>query len=312
MVITVTLNPAMDKTLAVDNYTLGKVNRAKSIRYDIGGKGINVSKVLINLGIQSTCTGFLGGIWERTFQEELDKRNIKHNFIHTDGNTRTNTKIVDNENKIYTDLNEQGPNIDFSLFFKFLEVFEGMCNKDDIVVLSGGVSPNIPKDVYAILTSIAKRKGALVILDADGPLLRNGIIEKPQIIKPNNHEISSLFNIDEGNDEEILQAAKKLRSQGIQKILVSLGERGGFYITENGTYYAKGLTVNVKSTVGAGDSMVAALVYSITNKFNDIDTLKFATACGAATVGLEGTEACTLSQINELISKVEINIKEEL
>lgn len=312
MVITVTLNPAMDKTLTVNNYTLGKVNRAQSIRYDIGGKGINVSKVLVNLEIQSTCTGFLGGIWENTFKEELDKRNIKYNFIHTNGNTRTNTKIVDNENKIYTDLNEQGPTIDSNLFSEFLKTFEEMCNKDDIVVLSGGVSPNIPEYIYGTLTSIAKGKGAFVILDADGPLLRNGLIEKPQIIKPNNHELSSLFNIHEDDDEEILQAAHKLRAQGIQKILVSLGERGGFYITENGTYYAKGLKVNVKSTVGAGDSMVAALVYSLINKLNDIDTLKFATACGAATVGLEGTEACTLSQINELISKVEINIKEEL
>jgi len=312
MVITVTLNPAMDKTLTVDNYTLGKVNRAQSIRYDIGGKGINVSKVLVNLGIQSTCTGFLGGIWEKTFQEELDKRKIKCNFIHTNGNTRTNTKIVDNENKTYTDLNEQGPNIDSLLLSEFLKVFDGLCNKDDIVVLSGGVSPNIPEDIYGTLTSIAKNKGALVILDADGPLLEQGLIEKPQIIKPNNHELSSLFSIDEENDEQILQAAYSLRKQGIQKILVSLGERGGFYITEKATYYAKGLKVNVKSTVGAGDSMVAALVYSIINKLSDIDTLKFATACGAATVGLEGTEACTLSQINELISKVEINIKEEL
>lgn len=312
MVITVTLNPAMDKTLIVDNYTLGKVNRVKSIRYDIGGKGINVSKVLVNLAIQSTCIGFLGGIWENTFQEELDKRNIKYNFIHTDGNTRTNTKIVDNEKKTYTDLNEQGPAIDSNLLSIFLRSFEEICNKEDVVVLSGGVSPNIPEDIYGTLTSIAKRKGALVILDADGPLLKSGLIEKPQIIKPNNHELSSLFNIDENNDEKILKAAKKLRNQGIQKILVSLGERGGFYITEKGTYYAKGLKVNVKSTVGAGDSMVAALVYSFINKLNDVDTLRFATACGAATVGLEGTEACTLSQINELISKVEINIKEEL
>jgi 1-phosphofructokinase len=312
MVITVTLNPAMDKTLIVDNYTLGIVNRAQSIRYDIGGKGINVSKVLVNLGIQSTCTGFLGGIWEKTFQEELDKRDIKCNFIHTNGNTRTNTKIVDNEKKTYTDLNELGPYIEPELFSEFLRTFEKMCNKDDIVVLSGGVSPNIPEDIYGTLTSIAKQKGALVILDADGPLLRSGLIEKPQIIKPNNHELSSLFNIDEKNDAEILQAAHELRSQGIRKILVSLGERGGFYITENGTYYAKGLKVSVKSTVGAGDSMVAALVYGIINNLNDIDTLKFATACGAATVTLEGTEACTLSQINELISKVEINIKEEL
>ncbi|MHC1683955.1 MAG: 1-phosphofructokinase [Clostridiaceae bacterium] len=306
MVITVTLNPAMDKTLIVDNYKLGAVNRTQSIRYDIGGKGINVSKVLINLGIKSTSTGFLGGIWKKTFEEELDKRDIIHKFINIDGNTRTNTKIVDNVNKVYTDLNEQGPIIDSKSYDKFLREFESMCNEGDIVVLSGGVSPNISEDIYALLTSIAKGKGAMVIFDADGPLLKNGLKEKPHIIKPNNHELSNLFNIDEKNDKEILKAAHKLREQGIKKVLVSLGERGGYYVTENGVYYAKGLKVDVKSTVGAGDSMVASLVYSIINKFDDIETLRFATACGSATVSLEGTEACTLGQANEYLSQIEV------
>lgn len=312
MVITVTLNPAMDKTLTVENYEIGKVNRATSIRYDIGGKGINVSKVLINLGIESTCTGFLGGVWEKNFQDELNKRNIKHEFMHTVGDTRTNTKIVDTVNKVYTDLNEQGPDIDSTLLDDFFKKFEAVCKKDDIVVLSGGVSKGVPEDIYSMLTSIAKRKGAVVILDADGPLLKNGLKEKPHIIKPNNHELGALFNIDVNNEDEILAAAHKLRAGGVDKVLVSLGEKGGLYVTGKGTYYTKGLKVNVKSTVGAGDSMVAALVYSILNKYDDINTLKFATACGAATVMLEGTEACTESQINELISKVEIIIKEEI
>lgn len=311
MVITVTLNPAMDKTLTVDNYKLGMVNRATNIRYDIGGKGVNVSKVLVNFGIESTCTGFLGGIWKKDFEQELDKRNIKHKFIDIKGNTRTNTKIVDNVNKIYTDLNEAGPFIDENTLEKFLIEFENFCGKDDIVVLSGGVSTSIPTNIYGKLTSIAKRKGSKVILDADGDLLKLGLEEKPHIIKPNNHELGNLYNIDEKDDEQILGAAEKLRKNGIENVMVSLGEKGGFYITDKGVYYAKGLKVNVKSTVGAGDSMVAALVYSIINKFDEVETLKFATACGAATVELEGTEACTLEQVNKLINKVEI-IKKEI
>ena len=312
MVITVTLNPAMDKTLLVDDYKLGQVNRAQSIRYDIGGKGINVSKVLTNLGVESTCTGFLGGIWEERFKGELNKRNIKHNFIHVDGDTRTNTKVVDNINKIYTDLNEQGPEISSELLAEFLKEFDKLCNKNDIIVFSGGVSLNIPSNIYAILISIAKTKGAYVILDADGPLLKNALEEKPNIIKPNNYELASLFNIDAENEVRILQVARKLRREGIDKILVSLGANGALYITESGTYVSKGLKVNVKSTVGAGDSMVAALVYSIVNKLDDADTLKFAIACGSATVGLEGTEACTQDQVNELFSKIKINKLEEV
>ena len=311
MVITVTLNPAMDKTLTVDNYKLGVVNRATNIRHDIGGKGVNVSKVLINFGIESTCTGFLGGIWEKDFQQELEKRKINHKFISIKGNTRTNTKIVDNVNKVYTDLNEAGPEIDEATLETFLIGFEDLCGAGDIVVLSGGVSASVPVNIYGTLTAIAKRKGALVILDADGELLKAGLEEKPLIIKPNNHELSNLYNIDENDDDKILEAAEALRKKGIENVLVSLGERGGFYVTAKGVYYAKGLKVNVKSTVGAGDSMVAAMVYSIINKFDEIETLRFATACGAATVGLEGTEACTLEQVKALLPKVEI-IKKEI
>lgn len=311
MVITVTLNPAMDKTLTVDNFSIGRVNRASSIRYDIGGKGINVSKVLVNLGIQSNCTGFLGGVWENIFKSELRARKIGNYFIHIEGNTRTNTKIVDKTSNTCTELNEMGPEISEETLMEFIGHFSELCKKDDIVVLSGGVSQSIPDSIYATLTSIAKKNGAYVILDADGPLLKEALKEKPYIIKPNNHELAALFGIDENDDVQLLEAACKLRNEGISKILVSLGEKGAYYITQKKIYYAKGLRVPVKSTVGAGDSMVAALVYSIINNLSDEDALKFATACGAATVSLEGTTACTIDQVKELLPKVEIVLKEE-
>lgn len=311
MVITVTLNPAMDKTLTIDNYSLGRVNRATSIRYDIGGKGINVSKVLMNFGIQSVCTGFLGGIWENAFKEELASRSIGNCFLQINGNTRTNTKIVDSINKTYTDINEMGPEIEKNSLDKFLEYFAKLCKQEDIVVLSGGVSPSVPDSIYAVLTDIAKSKGAYVVLDADGPLLKNALEKKPHIIKPNNHELADLFGIDENDDEKILHAACSLRQNGIGKVLLSLGERGAYYITESGTYFSRALKVPVRSTVGAGDSMVAAMIYSTVNSLKDIDALKFATACGAASVSLEGTEACTLNQVKKLLPEVEASLIKE-
>ena len=136
MVITVTLNPAIDKTLKVRNFSIGEVNRSNAIRYDIGGKGVNVSKVLKNLNIESTCIGFVGGMWEDTFLKELSKRGIATKFTHISGEMRTNTKIVDEINGTFTDLNEEGPEISRDVLNIFLKEFAEGLSKSDIVVLT--------------------------------------------------------------------------------------------------------------------------------------------------------------------------------
>lgn len=307
MVITVTLNPAMDKTLTIDNFKLGSVNRVSKIRYDIGGKGINVSKVLRNFDVDSKCIGFLGGIWEKTFKEELSKRNIENEFITINEDTRTNTKVVDYINEAYTDINEAGPNITENELEKFIEHFKSLCNKEDIVVLSGGVSPSIPKDIYGKLIKIAKEKGAFTILDADGELLKEGIKENPDVIKPNEHEFELLLNKKIEGEEELINEAKKLIKGGIKKVLVSMGHKGALYVTETSSTYCKGLKLPVKSTVGAGDSMVAALVYSRIKKFTDEETIKYAVASGSAAVVLEGSEACTIEQVKTYLEKVTVS-----
>jgi len=306
MVITVTLNPAMDKTLTIVDFTIGDVNRVSKLRYDIGGKGINVSKVLKNFGIESTCTGFLGGIWKETFQAELTKRKINNSFINISHDTRTNTKIVDSINETYTDVNEPGPNISKVEMDEFLIKFKSLCGPSDIVVLSGGVSPSISKDIYRKLIKTAKEKGSFVILDADGELLKEGIKEKPNIIKPNEHELEILLNKTLDTEEEIIREAKKLIDSGIGSVLISRGHKGAIYVTGKDTLYCNGLKVPVKSTVGAGDSMVAALVYSKINNFNNENTLKYAVASGTAAVCLEGTEACDLSHVIEFIKKLNV------
>lgn len=310
MIITVTLNPAMDKTVTIDNFSLGIVNRVKNERYDIGGKGINVSKVLKNFGVDSICTGFLGGIWEGVFKKELASRGIADEFIRIDEDTRTNMKIVDTVNGIFTDINAPGPLIKEEELNRFLKHFRGVCNSGDIVVLSGGVAPGIPKDIYSRLIKLSKERGAIVILDAEGELLKYGISEKPDIIKPNSFELSNLLNIEENNPEEIIKGAIKLKKGGIGRILVSLGEKGALYICNDFVYHAEGIKANVKSTVGAGDSMVAALVYSLINNYSDEKTLEFANACGAASVSLEGTEACTLLDVDKMLEKVKIQKQE--
>lgn len=310
MIITVTLNPAMDKTMIVDNFHMGTVNRASNVRYDIGGKGINVSKVLNNFDVPSICTGFLGGMWDEYFMYKLNKKNIQPDFVKVEGALRTNIKVVDTANNIYTDINEPGPFISQTELHTFLNKFKDICNKQDIVVLSGGASPGIPKDMYVRLINIAKSNGAMTILDADGELLKEGIKAKPDIIKPNNHELVKLMNLESDSSEMLIKAGKSLIKQGIKKVLISLGEKGALYVTQTNVYKAQGLKVPVKSTVGAGDSMVASLAYSIVNKHDDLTTLKYAVASGTVSVTLEGTQACSITEVKDILNKIQI-VKEQ-
>lgn len=306
MVITVTLNPAMDKTIIIDDFELGKVNRVSKLRYDIGGKGINVSKVLKKFGIPSACTGFIGGSLKETFEKEIKNMGICNCFVEISEDTRTNIKVVDNKNQIYTDINEPGPEITEKELDDFINKFQGICNENDIVVLSGGACPNVPKNIYATLTKLAKAKGAFVILDAEGELLSEGIKENPDIIKPNKHEFEILLNKSFRTEDEMISEARKLIDEGLSKILISLGGEGAILIDKKMVLYGMGLKVPVKSTVGAGDSTVAALIYSMINNFDNEETLKFAVATGAASVSLEGTQACDLKQVEPLIEKVNI------
>ncbi len=307
-IITVTLNPAMDKTIKVGNLKIGRVNRISEARYDIGGKGINVSEVLMSFGIKSIVTGFLGGHHAETFKTQLMKKGIETKFFKILEPTRTNTKIIDIATGVCTDINELGPYIPEEVLERFLQSFKIMCRKDDIIVLTGGASPSVPRDIYKTLTEIAKSQGAFVILDADGDLLKYGVEAGPDIIKPNQYEFCQLDNKENLTKDEMLELAEKLRANGVGKILISLGSKGAMYITKHGTYYAPSVGVDVISPVGAGDSMVAALVHSKLQGLEDEQTLRYAVACGAATVTLEGTQVCTAAQVSKLLPKVKIRI----
>lgn len=308
MVITVTLNPAMDKTLYIDRFVTGQVNRVSKMRTDIGGKGINVARVLKNFGIDSICTGFLGRNLKDYFLKELELRKINTNFININGDTRLNTKIVDTVLNTHTDINEMGPEITEKELKQLIDNFSNMCSFGDIAVLSGGVSPSVPVDIYKKLINIAKEKGAITILDADGDLLKEGLKAKPEFIKPNEFEFKKLAGITETSVEAMEKGALKLISDGIQNVMISLGERGAIYVTEGGSYHIKAPEVTVRSTVGAGDSMVAALIYGIINKFSPEVILSYSVASGSAAVSLEGTEACTLEQVKEILLNKMMNI----
>lgn len=307
-IICVSLNPAMDKTVMIEHLEEGYVNKIEEIDYQIGGKGINVGKVLMNFGIKSIVTGFIGGVWADTFRTKLMKLGIETKFFKLLHDTRVNTKLIDKETGICTALNEVGPYVPEELVERFIQSFTLMCHEGDIIVLTGGVSPSIPEDIYYTLGRIAKEKGACVILDAKNTLLAKGLLAKPDMVKLNYRNYIPKDNWHKLTKEMCLEIIQYAKTLGVPKVLISLGKKGALFINGEKTYYAEAIDVGVelRHPVAAGDAMVAALVMSLIEEFEDAYTLKYAIACGAACVLSKDTNGCTPMQVNELLSQVQV------
>lgn len=305
MIYTVTMNPALDKTVEIPSLTVDSVNRITTMRTDPGGKGINVSKVIQKLGKESTATGILGGNTGKAIRSALEDLKIKADFRFVEGETRTNLKVIDPVNHTNTDLNEPGVTVSGEILNELLEDLLLKVQKEDIVVLSGSLPKGSPQDTYGTWIKACKKAGAKVILDADRELLSEGLQASPYLIKPNHHELSELMGERLETPDELAGAARSLMEKyNIAKVVVSMGGDGALYVTEQETIYAEGLKVPVKSTVGAGDSVVAALAVSEESGRSLEDTVRLSTACGAANVMCSGTQAAEYDVIEELIPKV--------
>ena len=305
MIYTVTLNPALDKTVEIPSLTVDSVNRITAMRTDPGGKGINVSKVIQKLGRESVATGILGGSTGRAIASALEAMGIRTGFWFVEGETRTNLKVIDPVNHTNTDLNEPGITVSEEILDGLLQELLLQVNGEDIVVLSGSLPKGAPEDTYGAWVKACRGTGAKVILDVDGKLLSAGIEASPYLMKPNNHELSVLMGRELRTPEELAAAARQLMEQyHIAKVVVSMGGAGALYVTGEETIYAEGLKVPVKSTVGAGDSVVAALAAAEEAGMSMEDTVRLSMASGAANVMCSGTQAAEYDVIEGLISKV--------
>ena len=305
MIYTVTLNPALDKTFEIPSLTVDAVNRITTMRTDPGGKGINVSKVISKLGGKSVASGILGGDTGRAILSALKSMGLTTCFQFVEGETRTNMKIIDPVRHTNTDLNEPGVTVSEDILEELLDELLEKIIDGDIVVISGSMPKGSPKDTYYTWIRAFRGKGAKVILDADGDLLKAGLKASPYLIKPNNHELSALAGKTLETPEELAETARRLMDDyNIAKIVVSMGGDGALYVTEEETIYAEGLKVPVGSTVGAGDSVVAALAVAEEKGMNLEDTVCLSTATGAANVMCSGTQPAEYEVIRELIPKV--------
>ena len=306
MIYTVTLNPAIDKTVVIENFTAGAVNRVLSVREDAGGKGINVSKCLKKLGADTVAVMILAGNAGKRLGSMLEAMKIPMLRIPAEGENRTNLKIIDPVNHTNTDINEPGPNIDLDLLESLKEKVGRSVGKGDIVVLSGSLPKGASISTYRDWTKFFQEKGAVVFLDADGESLRLGLEAAPAMVKPNNEELSRLLGKPLDTQDALIEAGRMLLEKGIEDVVISMGGDGALFVTCDKVVKAHPLKVPVRSTVGAGDSMVAALAYGFDQKLTREQTIKLSIAISAASVMCDGTQAPDTNTIKELYQKVKI------
>ncbi len=299
MVYTVTFNPAIDYVVHTAEMRLGEVNRSSSEEMYFGGKGINVSIVLNELGTPSIALGFTAGFTGEAIENGIKAMGIKSDFVRLKtGNSRINVKIKAGEE---TELNGQGPHIDDealeALFVKLDKLSDG-----DTLVLAGSIPSSLPSDIYErIMQRLSDRKIRTVV-DATNDLLLNVLKYKPFLIKPNNHELGEMFGVTLSEDEEIERYARKLKDMGAINVLISMAGDGAMLIDENGKCHRCGVCKGkVRNSVGAGDSMVAGFLTGALNGDYEY-ALKLGTAAGGATAFSDGLAVKT--KIEELLAQL--------
>ncbi len=305
-IITVSMNPAIDKTLSVEDFTLGRLNRVKSIRIDPGGKGINVSKALSTYGMKQIATGIVGGTNGKQLLSMLKKYGFPHDFLKVSGETRINLKIHDMKTGSITEINEPGNPVetnDLEIFFRKLKKH---LEKSKIIVFSGSLPATISNCFYAVCVQMSEKMGNKVILDTDSDSLELGIQSKPYAIKPNITELERYLGKTLNTVDEIYREIRKIYQTGVQIILVSMGEKGSIFHQANQTYMVKPLSIDVRSTVGSGDAMVAALAYCIHMDFPPERTAKITMAAGCLTAAKDGSQIAEWNEIQQFYQNVYI------
>lgn len=286
MIYTVTFNPALDYVVKVDHFTLGMVNRTVQEDIYYGGKGINVSSVLANLGYESIALGFVAGFTGDEIERGARSLGFTPDFIRVEkGMTRINVKMKSDEE---SEINGMGPEITPEdvgrLFEKLDQLREG-----DVLVLSGSIPKTIDDDIYENIMEQLDGKGVLIAVDAEKNLLLNVLQYHPFLIKPNNHELGAMFGVTLKTEEEIICHAKKLQERGARNVLISMAGDGAVLVDEEGKTYRMGVPRGtVKNSVGAGDSMVAGFLAGYLDQGDYSHALRLGSAAGSASAFSEG------------------------
>lgn len=300
MIYTLTLNPSIDYVINLDKINIGELNRMQMDNFFTGGKGINVSRILNNLGYENTALGFMGGFTGDFIEGELEKEQIQADFTPVEEHTRINIKVKAEEE---TEINGQGPIVDEESAKKLLDKIASI-QADDLLIISGSQPRNLPANYYQQIIETVKAAEADFVIDTTGDALRNALTYKPFLAKPNDVELAELFNVNLNTEADYVEYGQKLISEGARFAIVSLGSKGALLFSKEGIYRGNSPKGVVKSSVGAGDSMIAGFVGTFLETQNMLDAFKIGLASGSATAFTE--DLATKEEIDALLPQIKI------
>lgn len=306
MKITITLNPAIDKTVLVESLNEKDVTRVIKTIKDPAGKGINVAKVLHALNQDVLSMGFTAGEQGKLLEKLLKQRDLSYDFVTCEGETRENLKLVIEDQKKIYEINEQGPQITKSNLNLLISKIDAHVKKDDWIIISGSLPPGLDDNVYAKMITYFKKKCVKVFVDTSGDAFRHAILAGPTAIKPNLYELETFADKKLESRDELIEMCQSLLSYGIKHVICTLGAKGTLYVSNEVIYEVQSDSIETLYTVGAGDSFVGGFVSAMDTK-SVADALVFATATARAAIKTEGTNAASLEEVNKEIPNIFIN-----
>ena len=303
-IITLTLNPALDKSIAVPKLVPEKKLKCSHLIIEPGGGGINVSRAIHKLGGSSEAVYLSGGYTGKRFEALLSSENIVSTALPISGDTRENFIVLDESVDLQYRFGVEGPGVNKA---EWLQVLQYISKQDDIsyIVASGSLPPGVPVDIFGQLATIAKQKNAKLVVDTSGEALQHAVNEGVFMIKPNLAELSSLYGKEKLVQEEIITAAKTIIAKGGCEIMViSMGAEGAMLVTASEIFQVKPPAVTIHSTVGAGDSMVAGIILALYNGWGLKEALYYGVAAGTAATLNAGTELCKKEDTERIFAQL--------
>jgi len=304
VILTVTLNPAVDDSIVVPSFHPGGVQRVHRSSRRAGGKGVNVARALAALGHDVIAVGLCGGPTGRFLLSALEQEGLPHQFISTTGDTRTSRTIIDPESGVDTHLIESGPTVSNEEWSAFSDLFGRLSRQAEVVALCGSLPPGLPETTYAELIAVARTCGAMTALDSRGAALRQGAAALPDVLKPNDDELAELCGWASGRDEETASQASKLLGRAV---LVTLGADGALLVTADGAWRATLPAVDSVNTVGSGDAALAGLLSALVNGSDQRQALRLAMGCGMANAASDGPGLFDVAEARRMGASINVS-----
>jgi 1-phosphofructokinase family hexose kinase len=303
MIYTLTLNPAVDWELQIDHFELNSVSRSKQSRIDCGGKGFNVSRMLRNLKTDSIAMGFVGGKNGERLESGLREQGVTTDFIWIQGESRTNVSIVALDNAEHIKVNEVGPTVTAIEVAELTRQVENVLAPGDWWVMGGSLPLGVDTDIYAQLIDRIQQAGAHAILDSSGEALLQGCKARPTLVKPNLEEALQLVGITQGGADTMPDWVGKILDLGPKNLVVSLGKEGAMLVTNQEMEMIHTPDIIERNPIGAGDSLVAGVVWQLSQDCSYEDAIRYGVACGAATASKSGTKLGSYNDVMSLVKQ---------